>query len=85
MYKRQEAHVLRAGEYTDWIPLEFRTALGPKASGLVRFLLTETAPHVSLYMTPIQLNPERPALPISHPSCYATYLTGWLVRSQRQG
>ncbi len=67
---------LRAGEYTDWIALEFRSALGPKARGLVRFLLTETAPHVSLYMTPIQLDPERPALPISHPSCYSTYLSG---------
>lgn len=71
-----EHYVLRAGEYTDWIPLEFRTSLGPKAAGLVRFLLTETSPHVSLYMTPIQLDPERPALPISHPSCYSTYLAG---------
>jgi predicted AlkP superfamily phosphohydrolase/phosphomutase len=58
------------------MPLEFRSALGPKACGLARFLLTETAPHVSLYMTPIQLDPERPALPISHPSFYASYLAG---------
>ena len=42
----------------------------------MRFLLTETGPHVSLYMTPIQLDPEHPALPISHPSCYAPYLAG---------
>ena len=71
-----ERHALRAGEYTPWIPLEFHTALGPKACGLARFLLTETAPHVSVYMTPIQLDPERPALPISHPSCYSPYLAG---------
>jgi predicted AlkP superfamily phosphohydrolase/phosphomutase len=71
-----ERHRLRAGEYSGWLPLEFRSALGPKACGLVRFLATETAPHVSLYMTPIQLDPERPALPISHPSCYAAYLAG---------
>jgi predicted AlkP superfamily phosphohydrolase/phosphomutase len=67
---------VRTGEYTAWAPLEFRSALGPKACGLARFLLTETAPHVSLYMTPIQLDPERPALPISHPSYYASYLAG---------
>ena len=71
-----EGHVLRMGEYTEWIPLEFRSALGPKARGLARFLLTETEPHVSVYMTPIQLDPEHPALPISHPSCYAAYLAG---------
>ncbi len=29
-------------------------------------------------MTPIQLDPERPALPISHPSCYASYLAGMI-------
>jgi len=69
-------YVLRRGEYTEWVPLQFRSALGPKVSGLARFLLTETGPHVSLYMTPIQLDPERPALPISHPSCYAPYLAG---------
>ena len=68
--------VLRPGEYTDWIALAFRSSLGPKVTGLVRFMLTETSPHVSLYMTPIQLDPERPALPISHPSCYAPYLAG---------
>ena len=73
-----EPCVLRPGEYTAWLPLQFRSALGPKVCGLARFLLTETGPHVSLYMTPIQLDPERPALPISHPSCYAPYLAGML-------
>jgi len=71
-----ERHQLRVGEYTAWVSLEFKSALGPRAAGLVRFLLTETTPHVSLYMTPIQLDPEHPALPISHPSYYAAYLAG---------
>jgi predicted AlkP superfamily phosphohydrolase/phosphomutase len=30
--------------------------------------------HVSLYITPINLDPDKPAMPISHPSYYATYL-----------
>jgi predicted AlkP superfamily phosphohydrolase/phosphomutase len=71
-------YFLRVGEYTEWTPLVFRPAIGPAARGLARFLLTETSPHVSLYMTPIQLDPEHPALPISHPSCYAQYLAGVL-------
>ena len=30
--------------------------------------------HVSLYVSPINLDPEQPAMPISHPSYYAGYL-----------
>ena len=37
-------------------------------------LLTETAPELSLYSTPINIDPEDPALPISHPSYYSAYL-----------
>jgi len=38
------------------------------------FLLTETSPDISLYVTPIQIDPESPALPISHPAYYSAYL-----------
>ena len=54
--------------------LTFRAAPGVKVEGIARFLLTETEPEVSLYVTPINIDPEKPALPISHPSYYATYL-----------
>jgi predicted AlkP superfamily phosphohydrolase/phosphomutase len=69
------AHPLRPGEYTPWIRVSFRTSLGVAVSGIVRFLLTETHPEVSLYATPIQIDPEKPALPISHPQYYAIYLS----------
>ncbi|MCS6952972.1 MAG: alkaline phosphatase family protein [Bryobacterales bacterium] len=65
---------LRLGEYTPWIRLTFRNALGAKVRGIARFLLTELEPHVSLYVSPVNLDPERPALPIAHPSFYAAYL-----------
>jgi len=69
---------LTPGEYTGWQRLRFRTAIGASASGMVRFLVTETDPEFSLYMTPIQIDPERPALPISHPPYYAAYLANLL-------
>ena len=69
-----ERHELVEGEYTPWITLSFQAALGIKVRGIARFLLTETLPAVSLYITPINIDPEDPALPISHPSYYATYL-----------
>jgi predicted AlkP superfamily phosphohydrolase/phosphomutase len=65
---------LAAGEYSPWIRLTFRTSLGIAARGIARFLVTETAPEFSLYVTPVQIDPARPALPISHPTYYAVYL-----------
>jgi predicted AlkP superfamily phosphohydrolase/phosphomutase len=69
---------LRHGEYTEWLGLTFRTAVRAKATGLARFLLTEDGDECSVYMSPIQIDPERPALPISHPGYYAKYLAGLL-------
>lgn len=65
---------LQPGRMTGWISIAFRAAPGIKASGLCRLLLTEMGEHVSIYVTPINLDPDRPAMPISHPAFYATYL-----------
>ena len=70
---------LNPGEYTGWQRLTFRTAIGVKVNGMARFLLTETEPEFSVYMSPINIDPERPALPISHPPYYAAYLANLLV------
>lgn len=67
-------HAMRMGEYTPWITVTFRPGLGMKVRGIARFLLLETTPHVRLYMTPLQIDPARPALPISHPFTYSMYL-----------
>jgi len=64
-----------AGELSDWVSLEFKTALGLKVTGITRLQVTEMDEHVSLYMTPISLDPENPAMPVSHPSYYSTYLS----------
>ena len=69
-----DRYQLEQGEYTPWITLTFQAALGIGVRGIARFLLTETEGAVSLYSTPINIDPERPALPISQPSCYAAYL-----------
>jgi len=69
-----ERYHLAQGQYTPWITLQFSASLGIQVSGVARFLLTETEPELSLYVTPVNINPEDPALPISHPTYYATYL-----------
>jgi predicted AlkP superfamily phosphohydrolase/phosphomutase len=65
---------LAPGQLTDWVSLPFRAAPGVTVHGISRLLVTELDEHVSLYLSPINLDPERPAMPISHPSFYATYL-----------
>jgi predicted AlkP superfamily phosphohydrolase/phosphomutase len=65
---------LEPGRLSDWVALPFHAAPGITVHGLSRLLVTELDEHLTLYMSPINLDPERPAMPISHPSFYATYL-----------
>jgi predicted AlkP superfamily phosphohydrolase/phosphomutase len=61
-------------ELSGWVTLTFPVVPGIKLSGICRMMLTELGEHVSLYVTPLNLDPERPAMPISHPTYYAPYL-----------
>lgn len=65
---------LEAEDYTPWIKLTFKAALGVKVKGICRFILRETGEHFGLYMTPINIDPEKPAMPISQPGVFSTYL-----------
>ncbi len=64
---------LKTGELSDWVKLDFKVIPGMKVSGLTRVMLTEADDHVSLYMSPINIEPGKPAMPISHPSYYSSY------------
>ncbi len=65
---------LRKGAYTDWVPVRFRAAPGMNVSGLCKFLLLGTEPEFGLYVTPINIDPEHPAMPVGYPSVYSVYL-----------
>jgi len=60
--------------YSPWIRLVFRPGLHVKVYGIARFYLNSLEPEVELYTTPIHIDPEHPAMPISHPSIYSVYL-----------
>ena len=66
---------MQKGKYTDWIKVSFRTIAGIKINGICKFLLIGTEPDFELYVTPVNIDPEKPALPISYPSIYSTYLS----------
>lgn len=62
------------GVYSEFVTVRFRLAPGVRVSGVCRFLLRRARPELELYVTPIQIDPERPAMPISHPPAYSVYL-----------
>ena len=70
-----EIVVLKVGELSSWIQLSFSLKRRKKVTGICRFLLRSLEPHFTMYVTPININPGKPVLPISHPFVYAMYLS----------
>ena len=66
--------MLKVGDYSEWIPVKFRAGVGFSAHGICRFYLKELSPEVEVYVTPVNIDPARPDLPISHPVTYSIYL-----------
>lgn len=60
--------------FSDWIRLTFPLGLGLKIRGIGRFYISQIKPHFEMYLTPLSIDPEKPALPISSPFVYAVYL-----------
>ncbi|MDD5557225.1 MAG: alkaline phosphatase family protein [bacterium] len=67
-----ESVLLAQGEWSDWVTLRFRGApFAGTVSGICRLYLKEASPHFRLYVSPINIDPRRPALPIDAPAGYA--------------
>jgi hypothetical protein len=65
---------LVVGELSPWVTLQFKAIPGVTVQGLCRMKVTEMDEHFSLYVSPLNIDPEKPAMPISHPSYYANYM-----------
>jgi len=69
-----ERLTLKLGQYSEWISVQLKAGFGLTAHGICRFYLKQLAPEVELYVTPVNIDPGRPDLPISHPLTYSMYL-----------
>jgi len=69
-----KSFTLKVGEYSEWVPVKFKAGLGISAHGICRFYLKEVSPEVELYVTPVNIDPGRPDLPVSYPVTYSIYL-----------
>ena len=67
-----EKFLMREGEWSEWLTLDFEIVpLVKSVSGVCRFYLMETSPSLRLYVTPINIDPAAPEMPISTPAGYS--------------
>ncbi len=66
---------LKEKEFSDWIKITFRPGLGMKIRAICRFFISEMSPQFKMYCTPLNIDPEKPALPVSHPFIFSVYLS----------
>jgi predicted AlkP superfamily phosphohydrolase/phosphomutase len=87
---QDQQFVLKEGEWSGWVPVEFRLMpvfgnwMG-SVKGMCRFYLKQTHPRFQLYVSPINIDPENPALPISTPSSYSRALAKQIGEFHTQG
>ncbi|MBP7779601.1 MAG: alkaline phosphatase family protein [Acidobacteria bacterium] len=80
-----ERRVLEVGEWSSWVPIALPMLPFSTLPGQVRFLLKSLTPYFELYVSPINLDPYAPALPISTPGTYAAELADATGRFYTQG
>ncbi len=83
--------LLKAGEWSDWQTVDF--GMGPNVAGVsmqtftgsMRIYLKQVQPTIEMYVSPIQVDPVSPALPISVPDDFAAEVAKSVGRYYSQG
>ena len=68
-----EQRLLMVGEWSDWLPIYFPLPMGDLRV-TARFYLKSVRPELEFYVTPFQIDPLSPAMPISTPDGFAAEL-----------
>ncbi len=68
----KEKVTLEKNRLSRWVKLEFKAGLVTVA-GIAQWVLEDTAP-LKLYLSPINIDPEKPSMPVSHPKIFSVYL-----------
>ena len=83
---QDQQFVLKEGEWSGWVPVEFQLMpIIGNVKGICRFYLKQTHPRFQLYVSPINIDPENPALPISTPPSYSSDLAKRIGEFHTQG
>ena len=65
---------LGLNEFSEWIPVSFGKGTR-KAHGICKVRITGFVPGFSFYVSPLHIDPRKPAMPISNPPHYAMALS----------
>lgn len=71
------AYDLTLNTFSDWIEIEFKAGRS-KIAGIVRFCLRGIEPDIELYVSPLNIHPEKAALPIGYP----LFFPSWIAKRQ---
>jgi len=66
--------ILKEGEWSDWKKVHFNMIPSQSVSGICMFYLKQVRPNFKLYISPINIDPGKAALPISTPEDYSEEL-----------
>lgn len=68
--------LLQEGEWSDWLPITF-PMLSPlvDVKGICKIFIKSVHPHFSMYVSPINIDPSEPALPVVSSEKYGRLLT----------
>ena len=69
-----QSYTLKLNQYSEWLTLEFKMGWGIKVQGVCRLMIKQLNPEFKMYCTPINISPEKPVMPISHPKVFSIYL-----------
>ncbi|HSL21221.1 MAG TPA: alkaline phosphatase family protein [Vicinamibacterales bacterium] len=66
--------MLRPGEWSRWIDLEFRVNFLIRLHGMAQFYLITASDELQLYVSPVNWKPDSPPLPMSYPDSFSADL-----------
>ena len=68
-----EEYILEKGKLSDWTKIKFKAGI-LSITGIAKWYLHRIEPEVELYLSPINIDPEKPSMPVSHPRIFSVYL-----------
>jgi predicted AlkP superfamily phosphohydrolase/phosphomutase len=71
----EEAQEVGLGKWSDWYRVHFKVTPFISAYGICKALLQSVTPEVRVYVSPIEISPEKPIIPICCPGSYCRLLT----------
>jgi predicted AlkP superfamily phosphohydrolase/phosphomutase len=80
-----EERLLAVGEWSDWLPVDFELIPSQSLRAEARFYLKQLEPYFELYVSPLNIDPLSPAMPVSTPDDYAGELADATGRFYTQG